>query len=104
MSECTAFSGNAHQLQLLLGVATTQVQLHPAQKQAVLIVQLVSRYGAGEWHRGKVGTPLLSLMAILLSPTAASQMHKVCHNCDCRKGAHGIVYMWCDRVANTCWV
>ena len=77
VSECTAFPGNAHQLQLLLGVAAAQVQLDSAQKQAVLIIQLGSRYDTGEMHRGRGGTRFVSLMANLLTPTAACQLNRM---------------------------
>lgn len=50
VAEGTALSGNAHQLQLLLRVAATQVQLHPTKEQAVLIIQPAGRYGAWRMH------------------------------------------------------
>ena len=38
--ESTALPGNAHQLQLLLRIATAQMQPHPTQKQALLIITM----------------------------------------------------------------
>lgn len=50
MPERTTFSGDTHQLQLLLRVAATQVQLDPTQEQTVLVIQHVGTYAAGEMH------------------------------------------------------
>lgn len=41
--ESTAFSGNTHQLQLLLRVTATQVQPHATQKQAILVITPVCK-------------------------------------------------------------
>ena len=46
MPEGTAFSSNAHQLQLLLRVAAAQVQAHPTQEEAVLVIWPVSSWPA----------------------------------------------------------
>ena len=71
MPESTAFSSNAHQLQLLLRVAAAQMQANPTQEEAVLVIWPVSSHCPADICRCRSCACRLNLIIPMLTSAHA---------------------------------